>query len=80
MGIYFVKNVIEGVNLVKIGHFGENGPNWVVLWAELTSYVKIWEICQIIFSLNLLKIVTIILFVKNIINGVNLVIKIVHFW
>ena len=26
-----VKNVINGVNLVKIGHFDQNGHNWVIL-------------------------------------------------
>ena len=29
--INLVKNVINGVNLVKIGRFGENGQNWVIL-------------------------------------------------
>ena len=37
-----VKNVINGVNLVRICHFGENGQNWVILWAKMRSYVKIW--------------------------------------
>ena len=31
MDINLVKNVINGVNLVKIGRFGENGQNWVIL-------------------------------------------------
>ena len=29
--ITLVKNVINGVNLVKIGHFYENGQYWVIL-------------------------------------------------
>ena len=36
-----VKNVINGVNLVKICHFYENVQNWVILGAKMTSYVKI---------------------------------------
>ena len=31
MDINLVKNVINGVNLVEIGRFGENGQNWVIL-------------------------------------------------
>ena len=30
MEINLVKNVINGVIFFKIGHFGENGPNWVI--------------------------------------------------
>ena len=31
MDINLVKNVFNGVNLVKIGRFCENGQNWVIL-------------------------------------------------
>ena len=34
MGIYLVKNVINGVNLVKIGHFCENGKNGVIFGSK----------------------------------------------
>ena len=34
-----------------IYHFGENGPNWVILGAKITTYVKTWGICLIIFCL-----------------------------
>ena len=34
MNINFVKNLINVVNSVKIGHFCENGPNWVILGGE----------------------------------------------
>ena len=40
-----VKNVINGVNLVKIGHFSVKmvkiGSFWPILGANMTSYVKI---------------------------------------
>ena len=42
MDINLVKNVINGVNLVKIGHFCENGQNWVILGGKMTSEIKIW--------------------------------------
>ena len=42
MDMNLLKNIINGVNLVKIGIFGENGQNWVILGAKMTSYVKIW--------------------------------------
>ena len=36
--ITLVKNVINGVNLVKIGHFDENGQYWVILAPKMTQY------------------------------------------
>ena len=36
------KNVIIGVNFVKIGHFGESDPNWV----SLRSFVVIFALNQ----------------------------------
>ena len=41
MDIYVVKNVLNVVSLVKIGHFWENVKNCVILGAKMTSYVKI---------------------------------------
>ena len=41
-GQKFGQKVINGVNLAKIGHFGENGQIWVILWAKMRSYVKNW--------------------------------------
>ena len=41
MDINLVTNVINGVNLVKIGLFGENGQNWDILVAKMTPYVII---------------------------------------
>ena len=41
-GHNFGQNVINGVNLVKIGHFCENAQNSDFLGAKLTPYVKIW--------------------------------------
>ena len=55
MDINLDKNVIIGVNFVKVGHFGENGTNWIIFWAKMTSYVKISGISHIIFSLEVLK-------------------------
>ena len=40
-GHIFGQNVINGVSLVKIGHFWENGQNCIILGAIMTSYVKI---------------------------------------
>ena len=31
----FGQKFIDGVNLVKIYLFGENGQNWVILWAKM---------------------------------------------
>ena len=31
MDMNLLTNIINGVNLVKIGIFGENGQNWVIL-------------------------------------------------
>ena len=36
--ITLVKNVINGVNLVKIGHFYENCQYWVILAPKMTQY------------------------------------------
>ena len=51
-----VKNVINGVNLVKIGHFCENGQNRVILayFGGQNDVIckKFGESGQIIFSLN----------------------------
>ena len=47
-----VKNVINRGNLVKIGHFGGNGENLVILWAKKGHISKLREIGQIIFSLK----------------------------
>ena len=41
MDINLVKYVINGVIWSKSAIFGENGPNWVLLGAKMTSYVKI---------------------------------------
>ena len=44
MDINVVKNLINGVNLVKKrSYFGKNGENWVILGSKMTSKVKIWE-------------------------------------
>ena len=78
MDINWVKIIINGVNWVKIGHFGENGQNRVILAyfeAKMTSSV-------IIFSRKFLKIISGRFMdrnlVKNVIKGVNLA-KIGHF-
>ena len=45
MDINWVKIIINGVNWVKIGHFGENGQNWLILAkfvGQIPSYVKIF--------------------------------------
>ena len=55
MDINLVKNVINGVNLVKIGLFGENGPNLDILGAKMTSYVKINGKMSKIFSIKVSK-------------------------
>ena len=36
------KNVINGGNLVKIGHFWLKLPKWGHFGAKMTSYVEIW--------------------------------------
>ena len=82
MDINLVKNVINEINLDKIGHFGENGQNWVILGVKMTSYIKIWGKWSNNFPSKFLKIFSVrfmdINLVKNVINGVNLV-KIGHF-
>ena len=49
MDINLVEYVINGANLVKMVKIG---PFWHICGAKMTSYVTIWESCQIIFSLN----------------------------
>ena len=49
------KYVINGVNMVKIGHFGENGPNSVILGAKWHHISKFGESGQIIFSVKVSK-------------------------
>ena len=84
MDINLVKIIINGVNWVKIGHFGENGHNRVILayfGAKMTSSVKIWESGKIIFSRKFLKLFQVGLWTEiwSEIICVNLV-KVVHFW
>ena len=56
MDINLVKNVINGVNLVKIGHFWcENGQNWVILGVKLRHRSKFWESGPIMLSLKVSK-------------------------
>ena len=55
MDINLVKKVINGVNLVKIGHFGENGQYWVILGPKLHHMSKFGEIGKKIFSLKVYK-------------------------
>ena len=72
-----VKNVINGVNLVKIGHFwskwsklGHFGGKNDIICRHLGKCVKyLWTNIRFM-DINV---------VKNLINGVNLV-KIGHFW
>ena len=82
----FGQNVINGVNLVKIGHFwwkwsksGHFGIFWGPKWRHMS---KFWESGQIIFSWkvskNYFSQVYRQKFGQNVINGVNLV-KIGHF-
>ena len=42
MDVILVKNAINGVNLVKICHFGETVQNQGILGAKITPYFKIW--------------------------------------
>ena len=50
MDINLVKNAINEVNLVKIGHFYENVRNSLIFGRKMTSYVKFWESDQNLFS------------------------------
>ena len=38
INITLVKNFINGVNLVKMGHFFENCQYWVILHPKMTQY------------------------------------------
>ena len=53
MDVNLVENVVDGDNLVKIGHFGENYQNSDILGAKMTSYVKIWGKWSNNFSLQM---------------------------
>ena len=53
--IYFVKNVINGISLVKIGNFVEIIQNCVIFGPKLRHMSKFLENCQIIFSLKVSK-------------------------
>ena len=55
MEIYVVKNVLNVVSLVKIGHFWENVKNCVILGAKMTSYVKVLGKGSNTFSLKVSK-------------------------
>ena len=46
MDIILVKNDINGVNLVKIGRFGENCQNWVILGPKWRLSPKFMESVQ----------------------------------
>ena len=76
MDINLVKNVINGVNLVKKVIFGEIGQNWVILRPKRRHRLKFRENGQEIFSLTVSKIISVrfmdINVIKNVINGVNL--------
>ena len=82
-----VKNVINCVNLVKVGHFLVKmvniGSTFVLFWGSKCRHMsKFWESGPIILSLKVSKIYFRFMdlnVVKNAINGVNLV-KIGHFW
>ena len=55
MDINLVKNVINGVNLVKIFIFSENGQNWVILGPKWRHRPKFRESDQKLFSQNVYK-------------------------
>ena len=87
MDINLVKNVINGVNLVKIWHFWWKWSKLdhfgIILGSKCLHKSKFWEIGTIILSLKVSKNYFSQVYGqkcgKNFINGVNLV-KISHFW
>ena len=84
MDIYLVENVINGVNLAKIGHFWWKWSNLGHFWGknDVISQnlgIGLKEILLYMFLIIILVNFMDIYLVKNDINGVNLV-KIGHFW
>ena len=85
--ITLVKNVINGVNLVKIGHFYENCQYCVILAPKMTQYDVISQnLGKVVKTFFLQKCGKIIPggspwmnLTKKVIKGVNLA-KIGHFW
>ena len=55
MEINWVKIVINGVNLVKIGHFGWKWSKIGSFWVKIAPGPKFRESCQILFSLTVFK-------------------------
>ena len=84
MDIVLVKNVINRVNLVKLGHFWwKCSKFWHFGGQNDAIYQNLGEVVKKIFHWKFLKIISVrimdIILVKNVINRVNLV-KIGHFW
>ena len=46
---------LMGVNLVKMGHFGEKGQNWVILGPKLPHMSNLGKVIKYIFSQKVYK-------------------------
>ena len=84
MDINLVKNVINGVNLVKVGRFLVKMVKIGSFWGQnRASGQNLGKVVKKVFLKMFLKIISVrfidINLVKNVINGVNLD-KIGHFW
>ena len=71
--ITLVKTIINWFNLTNYFILGENGKNWVILGAKMTSWVgRKYCFLKTVSKVILVRFINITV-VKNVINGFNLI-------